>query len=678
MELGLGHSSFAVVGSRVYTLGYDAEKKLDTVFCLDVETGEPVWTHSYESEIWDIAHDGGTLTTPTVLGDVVYTSNREGKVYCLDAATGDVRWSRDLRAELELEPPKWGFSASPLVVDGRVLMNVDRVVALDAATGEDVWATERKYGIAYSTPASFELEGRSLLASLSGDGLVVLDREDGTEVAWQEWIKPPQIYPMTPVVIGDRIFISGGYDRGCAMLRLEGDTLTELWAGRMMRNKMSGCVLWQDHLIGFDESMLKCIDLDGKMKWRVRGLGTGSMTIAGGRLVILDGKGQVIVAEANPEEYVELSKRSVFDDGTSWSSPVMSGGRIYCRTSKGAMACLDHRGSGEVLAIAGGAAAELPTAEALVARHLDALRGGEPTKAITSIRMKGAGDSLRNTVNKGVVELDWKAGEAFSWKDDAGFQIAYDAEIGWSLGTMDGPTLLKDEALDAAHEAGDLARILDPSMGYREMKTRSRTTFDNRACYAVAATTKEGHERTVFFDAETGLFAGHDGEGVSMWTLAGYRDFDGVTLPTVWAFYESETGERSAATFDDVTLNPPADESRFARPEVIGMFLRTPEEIARDEERLRELHADVLGAWRSEDAPKDAPDTEFYVEEGFLWIRGGGGAPARLTEPDANGTVRILGVEYVSFARVLGESGEIEKIEVRYGPDLEATLFRKP
>lgn len=299
-SLGLGHSSFAVADGRVYTLGYDPESGLDTVFCLDAVTGEELWTHSYASEIWDLAHDGGTLTTPTVVDGLVYTSNREGKLFCLDAEGGAVRWQRDLRAELELEPPTWGFAASPLVVDGRVFMSVDRVVALDRMTGEQVWITERKHGICYSTPAAFELGGAAYLAVLSGDGLAVLARDDGAEVAFFDWVKNPQIYPATPVVLGDRIFISAGYERGAAMLRFAGGELEELWSSRVMRTKMSGCVLYEGHLYGFDESILKCIDLDGNQVWRQRGLGTGSMTIAGGRMVILDGKGQLVVAEAPP------------------------------------------------------------------------------------------------------------------------------------------------------------------------------------------------------------------------------------------------------------------------------------------------------------------------------------------------------------------------------------------
>ena len=75
---------------------------------------------------------------------------------------------------------------------------------------------------------------------------------------------------------------------------------------------MSGAVFFDGHLFGFDESILKCITLDGEERWRKRGLGTGSMTVAGGRLVILDGKGQLV---------------STFDIDAG----AVNGGRIYAQ-----------------------------------------------------------------------------------------------------------------------------------------------------------------------------------------------------------------------------------------------------------------------------------------------------------------------------------------------------------
>ncbi|MFT7480458.1 MAG: outer membrane protein assembly factor BamB, partial [Gammaproteobacteria bacterium] len=601
-QLGLGHSSFAVVEGRVYTLGYDADAGLDSVFCLDAETGEELWRHTYASEIWDVAHDGGTLTTPTVVGDAVYTSNREAKVFCFDGVSGEVRWSRDLRADLELEPPTWGFSASPLVVEDIVVLNIDRVVALDRHTGEEAWVSETAYGIAYSTPTAFELEGRDYLAVLNGAGLAVLDRHDGLEVDLFDWVKEPQIYPMSPVIIDDRIFISAGYDRGSTMLRLADGKLSELWSSRLMRNKMSGSVLWEDHLFGFDESILKCLDLDGNERWRQRGMGTGSMSIAGGRLVILDGRGQVIVAEADPEAYVELSRQSVLEGGTSWSTPVLSHGRIYCRSSLGQMACLDHRGTQVDGAVSSESTApKIPEATAIVARHIQAVHGREALERVKSIQMRGSSESLINTVRSGTIELDWDATYGFAWNDAAGIQFGYNSQVGWMIKPRSAPAVLKGELLDALHEAGDVARLFDPAGSYSSLGSVVARGFEGRECYAVSARTPQGYARTLYFDIESGLYAGHEGEGIPMWTVGAYQEFDGVLLPTRWSTYEPVRGERASATFEQVVVNPPAEESRFDAPEVLAPFLRGSEEVALDNQRLIELHAGVLGEWRSEE-----------------------------------------------------------------------------
>ncbi|MFT5288757.1 MAG: outer membrane protein assembly factor BamB [Planctomycetota bacterium] len=681
-QLGVGHSSFSVVGERVYTMGYDAEAGMDRIFCLDSGSGEEHWTHSYPSEIWDTAHDGGTLTTPTVRGDAVYTSNREGKVLCLDAKSGELRWQRDLRKDHELEPHTWGFSASPLLVGERLLMNLGKVLALDPSTGIELWVTERNYGIAYATPAAFELDGHGYLASLSGDGLAILNQEDGSEVAFHDWVKKPQIYPMTPVVVGNKIFISGGYDRGCCMLQFVDGKLEELWASRVMRNKMSGCVFWEDHLYGFDESILKCITLDGKMRWRKRGLGTGSMTIAGGRLIILDGKGQVIVAEANPEEYVELSLQNVLDEGTAWSTPILSHGRIYCRSSLGQMACLDYSAPEEAsiatsLAVVRGSST-LPTAQSLLHGHGEAMGGAILPESLKSIRMTGAGESLRNTVKTGRVELEWAASGGFSWKDASGFQLAYNPSIGWELGGRGAPVILKDEPLDALHEAGSLTRLFNLAGTYRKLKTIERTAFDNRECYVVEAETVEGHRRVLYFEVESGLLAGHQGEGMLMWTLSDYRTFEGLLLPTRWAFYEPENGEMNSAVFDEVLVNPVSEADPFAVPGLVKLYMRTPKEVELANEALKQEHAGILGAW-VEEPDEDGSEAEtirFHVADGFLNFVEPERGPSPLGMPDEQGRFAMIGASYVVFTPKKDQAGVVTTILVHVGGELEVRLLR--
>ena len=665
-QLGLGHSSFAVANGRVFTLGYDEGQSLDTVYCLDATSGEVVWSHSYSADIWNIAHDGGALTTPAVVGDLVYTSNREAKAFCFDAATGEVRWTRDLRADLELEPPTWGYSASPLVVGDHVFLNMDRVIALDRQTGETAWTTENSYGITYSTPTPFERDGKDYLAVLSGAGLAVLERANGAELDLYEWVKEPQIYPMSPVVIGDRIFISAGYDRGCAMLSFDGSSLTELWASRVMRNKMSGCVLWQDHLFGFDESILKCIDLDGKERWRERGMGTGSMMIAGGRLVILDGRGEIIVAEANPEAYVELSRQDVLSDGTAWSTPVLSHGRVYCRSSLGEMACLDFTADTKPMAAAAGsseATMDLPAAQTILARHRDAVHGEMALGKVRAVRMRGQSDSLINTVRKGGIEFVWDAAQGFAWNDDSGLMFGHNRELGWRLQPRSAPSVLRGSELEAVREIGDLTRVFDPSLGYRGLETTSMTTFEGRSCYAVAAKTEAGDERTLYFEVDSGLYAGHEGQDIAMWTLDAYREFEGVLLPTRWSTYEPDKGEHATAVFDEVELNPEALEGKFDVPEPVRPFARSKDEVERDTLRLTELHAKLIGTWRSE-TEAEAEPSDLVVRDGFLVFERGDREPLFLTEPDESGSMTAVGLDYLMFTPETADDGSVTAVQI--------------
>ncbi|MEM7346144.1 MAG: alcohol dehydrogenase, partial [Chloroflexota bacterium] len=98
------------------------------------------------------------------------------------------------------------------------------------------------------------------------------------------------------------------------------------------------------HLYGFDEKTLKCVDVKGEEKWRVRGSGKGALMGADGKLIVLNGKGELIIAEASPEEFRVLSSTKVLSGGEYWTKPVLVNGVIYCRNNKGEMVARDHRG----------------------------------------------------------------------------------------------------------------------------------------------------------------------------------------------------------------------------------------------------------------------------------------------------------------------------------------------
>ena len=109
-----------------------------------------------------------------------------------------------------------------------------------------------------------------------------------------------------------------------------------------------GCVLCDDVLYGFDNTMLKCLDLEGNELWRERGLGKGALIASDERLIVVSEKGELLVAEASREGFEVLARTQIFNgEGVCWTMPVLAEGRIYLRDSLGRLVCRDHRPTSE-------------------------------------------------------------------------------------------------------------------------------------------------------------------------------------------------------------------------------------------------------------------------------------------------------------------------------------------
>ncbi len=346
VETGLGYSTVSISDGRLFTMGYDVEKGLDSVWCLDPMSGEVKWQHSYPSKIWNQAHEGGTVNTPSIDGDVIYSLNREGNLFCLKAATGEVVWHNALMEEdnmHELEIPTWGFSASPLLVGDDLILNCGRILSIDKESGDVLWRS-KDYGHAYGTPLAFEQDGKPLIAVLNGFGVAVVNQEDGSEVCTKEFAgKSLGINAATPVLIDGSIFVCTRTLPSAARLRIEEGKLVTEWENREMVTSFSGCVLVEGFLYGFDGEVLKCVDEAGERAWMERGIGNGAVLAAGDRLIVMGGTGELIVTKATETKYDELSKVKLFDEGNYWTKPILVNGIIYCRSSKGTLVARDHR-----------------------------------------------------------------------------------------------------------------------------------------------------------------------------------------------------------------------------------------------------------------------------------------------------------------------------------------------
>lgn len=343
-EIGTGFSSTSIVGDRLLSMGHADET--ETVWCLNSANGEVLWQHTYPGQLLPNLHEGGPGSTPTIDESRVYTLGKEGQLFCLNLDDGSVLWQSMLQEELGVKLPEWGFSSSPRILGKQLILEAGRVVSFDKLSGKKLWQTEL-HDAGYGSAAVFEHNGQTLLATLDCDGLRILKAEDGSEVAFTAWKSPYRTNATTPIVVGDKIFISTGYKVGCGLFRLVDGKLKRLYANTNMRNHFNNSILIDGFLYGFDGDShngrnvtLNCVHFEsGELKWKQRGLGCGSLIAADGRLMILAETGDLVLAEAASDSFKELARTS-FLKGRCWTAPILVNGRVYGRNADGTLVCV--------------------------------------------------------------------------------------------------------------------------------------------------------------------------------------------------------------------------------------------------------------------------------------------------------------------------------------------------
>jgi outer membrane protein assembly factor BamB len=341
-NVGAGYSACTTSGTFLFTMGNDG--KQDTVWCLDAATGAEVWRFSYDCGAGSYA---GPRAAPVVDGGLLYTLSREGHLFCLDARSGAVKWQKNLQSDFKANNIGWGFSGSPCV-DGRLLLiNAGvRGVALDKATGAVVWSTAPGAG-GYATPVPYTAAGGRRCAVVFGQKKVYgVDLKDGAELWSHPWETAHDVNAADPIVLGNKVFISSGYNKGCALLAVgTGAGVRVEWQSAVVRSHFSSPVLLDGYLYGIDGNAgkgdLVCIEFrTGTEKWR-HNSGFGSLVAADGKLIVLNEAGDLLVARATPAAFEGLASAKGVLGRTCWTMPVLGGGRLYLRNDKGDLVCLD-------------------------------------------------------------------------------------------------------------------------------------------------------------------------------------------------------------------------------------------------------------------------------------------------------------------------------------------------
>jgi outer membrane protein assembly factor BamB len=162
------------------------------------------------------------------------------------------------------------------------------------------------------------------------------------------------------LIVGDKIFITSSYGRGCALLRIGDGKAAVVWKQKHECHYSSPVLVGDDIYAlvcaGWMKADLVCLSVaDGSEKWRRKSVGSGGLIAASGRLLVLGRNGDLIAVEASPSQYTELARSNPFPVQVAeaseskkppacWNSPVLCNGRIYARNEKGTLVCCDVRG----------------------------------------------------------------------------------------------------------------------------------------------------------------------------------------------------------------------------------------------------------------------------------------------------------------------------------------------
>ncbi len=344
-NVGVGTSSMTISAGRVFTMGNRGGK--DHVLCLDAKSGREIWNHAFPLDLDKRNFEGGTAATPTIDGNRVYTVSHQGDLFCLDAASGRKIWYQHYQRDFGGRRPQWGFAGSPTVAGNLLILDVGgkgaSTVALDKTTGKVVWKSgDDEAG--YATPVVATIGGRPTVVVFKASDLVGLELKSGRELWRTKWKTNYDVNAATPIVVGDRIFISSGYGSGCALIEISGGNAVEKWRNKNLKAHFNSPAFSNGYLYGIDDQAnpkapLVCLDFaTGQEKWSERNVG-GALIAADGKLLILSERGELIIAEETSAAFRPLMRAQVLGK-RCWVQPALAAGQLYCRNNEGDLVCL--------------------------------------------------------------------------------------------------------------------------------------------------------------------------------------------------------------------------------------------------------------------------------------------------------------------------------------------------
>jgi outer membrane protein assembly factor BamB len=348
---GIGEGYSSVISNGKYIFASGKIGNMDHLTCIDFEANKK-WQVAY-GRSWDQSYSN-TRSTPTIEENRIYIISGMGELVCLNSETGDINWKINVDKDYQTEWHAWGVAESPLIVDNKVICSpagaLTTFVAFDKMTGEEIWKTSGTNGQrSYVSPILSTFHGKEYILGASASDLFIVDPENGEiktsykyfDPSLWEWQPKGIIWANSPVVKGNMIFLSSGYDYPAKMLKVNDvvTSLEEVYTDTLLDNHHHGLIELDGYLYGSywvhnNAGNWACLEWNtGKVMYDEPWNSKGQMVYADSMLyVYVEKRGNVGLVKPDPSGFKVISSFQVEKgNGPHWSHPYLFDGKMFLR-----------------------------------------------------------------------------------------------------------------------------------------------------------------------------------------------------------------------------------------------------------------------------------------------------------------------------------------------------------
>ena len=351
-EIGHGYAAPVVTKDKVLVNG-EADST-SYLFAFDMK-GKLLWKAPNGREYYGKGFSAsfpGARSTPTVVGDMVYTSSGIGRLAGIDVTSGKEKWAVDMVKDLGGIVNMFGFAESPLIDGDKVYFMAggaeNNVVALNRFTGKTIWSSKALGDTAaFCSPLLITLPARKILVNLSSHFIFGVDAQTG-ELLWSSKtlnnFKFERLHANTPIYADGFIYITAGEEAANGTVKFElspdGKSIKEIWRNVNVTNAQGGFIKLDNQLFTTTKKK-RLVSVDATTGSVIDSLGVnkGSLIYADNLFYLYNETGDMKLLNYVNNKFGEISKFKI-EKGTKehFSHPVIANGTMYIRHGKALMA----------------------------------------------------------------------------------------------------------------------------------------------------------------------------------------------------------------------------------------------------------------------------------------------------------------------------------------------------